>query len=106
MGTALVLVESDNGNFTVMRSRSAQKLEFVISCCHLAEYSEKMHQLISLFIFLIFLTKTREQQNGRLLVVVYFSFISDAFRLYWRLLIGMNTTEIGQHVYHMFVPKF
>ena len=55
--------------------------------------------------FLIFLTKASEQHNGRLFVVVYLSFISDAFRLYRRLLQGMNTTDIGQHIYSTcFVP--
>ena len=50
-----------------------------------------------IYLFIYFLTRTSQQHNGRLLVVVYFSFISDAFRLFRRLLRGMNTTDIGQH---------
>ena len=40
--TALVLVESENEDFTVISLHSAQKLELVIPRCRLAEYGEKM----------------------------------------------------------------
>ena len=49
-------------------------------------------------IFFYFLTKTSEQHKERLLVVVSLSFISDAFRLYLRLLQGINTTSKEQHI--------
>ena len=44
------------------------------------------------------LTRASERHKGRLFVVVYLSLISDAFNLKLRLLQGMNTTIIGQHI--------